>query len=402
MASSPGPPDRTELSYPINQQSPHCSSSREQKGEDINTSTKLVTAIVEDDPDPILSVFLDRSGNLSFTDPSYPVNKTSLGDNTILAKSSSPELPPPLAQQSTKNQDEDAALTSRVTRSHNIAPQVVQKPPIGKPNKKSVPTKNPPAVKKYANLDFPQIDAQLRSVILGHSAAPIDVDRFHDSKETVPLLKTQKRRSVAARAMNRAATKPLDEPLEDRSLEISISPVDPKPESKKRSTRNMEDNEAIHEERPTKRTRMESEKSSHPALPYQRKKYGRNGRTSSPRAESLEIPIVDFDEIPDPKPTGVVEGPKSRVSTMRGKRLGKKTETKLPAPKKREQERQDVKLDVKPAAPRVPVSSVKTKRDNQARESPAEIDHHVHQISSFPVSLTNKQFACRTGDNDRF
>lgn len=370
MASSPGPSNRTELSYPINQQSPHCSSFREQKGEDKNTSTKPVTAIVEDDADPMPSVFLDRNGNLSFTDPSYPVNKASLKDNTILANYSSPELLPPLAQQSTKNQDEDVAVTSRVTRSHNIAPQVVQKLPIGKPNKKSAPTKNLPAVKKYANRDFPQtrtLDAQLRSVILDHSAAPIDVDKFPDSKGTIPLLK---------------------------------------PESKKRSTRNMEDSEAIHvadQERPIKRTRIKSEKPLHPALPYQRKKYGRNGKTSSPRAESPEIPIVDFDEIPDPKPTGVVEGPKSRVSIMRSKRLGKKIEAKLPAPKKREQERQDIKMDIKPAAaPRVSVSLVKTKRDKQARESLAKIVHHVHQISSFLVSLTNKKLACRTRDNDRF
>ena len=263
MASSPGPPNRTELSYPVNQQPPHRSSSSEQKGENLNQSTKLVTAVVEDDTDLMLSVFLDRSGSLSFTDPSYPANKASLKNNTIL---------------STKNQDEDAAVTSRVTCSHNIAPQVIRKRPIGKPNKKFMPTKNPLAVKPYANLDFPQtrtLYTQLCSVIPGHSAAPIDVDKFPDSKETIPILKIQKRHSVSARAMNRAATKLFDEPLEDRPLEINTSPVDPKPESKKRYSRNMEDSEAIqadNRERETKRTRIESEKPSHPARPYQRKK----------------------------------------------------------------------------------------------------------------------------------
>ena len=76
---------------------------------------------------------------------------------------------------------------------------------------------------------------------------------------------------------------------------------------------------------------------------------------------------------------------------------------KLPVPRKREQECQDINTDVKPTVPRVPVSLVKTKRDKQAIESPEDVqDDHVHQISSFPISQTNKQLACRRGENDRF
>lgn len=380
MPSSPGPPDRTELNSPINRQSP-C----EEKVEDIISSTKLATAITEDedDPHPMHSVFLDRSGNLSFTDPSYPVShpvheasiEQSLGDNT--AASSTSGLPQRPAQQFAKNQNDGAAVASRVIHPDNTAPQAVQKRPVGRPRKTSTRTKKPPAVKRHANLEFPQttiLDTQ------GHSAAPIDVDKFPDLTETIPLLKTQKRRLAAAGTgtTDRAVTKPLHEPVqfEDGSLQINISPVGLKSKSEKRSSRNMEDNEAIHvadQERSTKRIRIEP---SHPALPYQRKKYGRNARTSSPRAEPPEIPAIDFDEIPAPKPTGVVERLKPRGSAMNAKRVGKKSEPKPAAPKTRKQE-------VQSTAPKIPVSLEKAKRDNQAKESLSKIDHYVHQLSSF-------------------
>jgi len=390
IPSSPGLSDPTESSPPINQQS-DSSLSREQKTGDITQSAELATAIVEDDSEnrPV-SVFLDHSGNLSFTHPLHPVNeapiKQSFGDNTLLAGSSTFEL-----HRTTKNRDDVAAVTSRVTRSNNIAPQIVQNPPTSKPKKESVPIKNQPAVKRHANLQIPQttiLDAQLHDVISGqgYSASPIDVDNFHESKETVPLLKTQKRRLAAAGTIIREVTKPLDEArrLEDSSLKINISPVVLKPESKKRSSRNMEESEVIHssdQERPTKRARIDPERPSHPVFPYQRKKYGRNGRISSPRAESPAVPTFDFDEIPEPEPNGAVKHPKPRASAMKGKRVGKKTRGGPAAPKKGHQ---DVKVDVKPTAPKVPVSLAKAKQYNQARESFSKIDHHVRQLSLSP------------------
>jgi hypothetical protein len=399
MLAMPSSPefDHTEPNSPINQQS----ESREQKAENTTPSAELVTEIVEDNTE-YQTVFLDHNGNLSLTDP-HPVNKAfiqPLGDNKLLAVSSTPELPRRPAQQSTKNQEVNTAITSRVTRSNNIAPQTVPKPQNGKPKKKSAPTKKSPAVKRRPNQKT-TLDAQLHSQILtqGHSDAPIDVDKLLESKGTIPPSKTQKR----AGTMDRAVKKPLEEPRrpEDRSLETNISPVDLKPENKKRAIRKIEDSEGIHvteQERPNKRTRMDLEKPSHPALSYQRKKYGRNGRTSSPRSESPAIPTVDFDEIPDPKHTGVVERPNSRASAMNGKRSGRKTEPKPAAPKKGKQEFQDVKPVVKPTAPKVPVSLAKAKRDNQARESFSDIDHHVRPlffISSFAsfqvISLSNRR-----------
>jgi hypothetical protein len=378
--------DRTEPNSSINQQS----ESRERKAENTTPSAELVTEIVEDNA-AHQTVFLDRNGNLSFTDP-HSVNKAFIqppGDNTLLAISSTSELPRRLAQRSTKNQEDSTAVTSRVTRSNNIAPQTVPKPPNDKPKKRSAPTKKSPAVIRRTN-QTTTLDAQLHSQILsqGHSAVPIDVDKLPESKETVPPSKTpKKRRSATAGTMDRV-TKLLDEPQrhEDRSLEMNISPVDLKPENKKRAIHNIEDSEGIHvaeQERPNKRTRMDLEKPSHPALSYQRKKYGRNGRTSSPRGES-PIPTVDFDEIPDPNHTGVVERPNSRASAMNGKRSGKKTEPKPAAPKKRKEEPQDVKLVVKPTAPKVPVSLAKAEGDKQARESLfSEIDHHVRHFLFF-------------------
>jgi hypothetical protein len=368
--------DHTAPNSPINQQS----ESREREAENTTPSAELVTEIIEDNA-AHQTVFLDHNGNLSFTDP-HPVNKAfiqPLGDNTLLAISSTSELPRRLAQRSTKKQEDSTAITSRVTRSNNIAPQTV---PNGKPKKKSAPTKKSPAVKRRTN-QTATLDAQLRSQIIsqGHSAVPIDVDKLPESKETIPPSKIQKRRSATAGTVDRV-TKLIDESRrhEDRSLETNISPVDLKPENKKRAIRNIEDSEGIHveQEGPNKRTRMDLEKPSHPALSYQRKKYGRNGRTSSPRGES-PIPTVDYDEIPDPNHTGDVERPNFRVN---GKRSGKKTEPKPAAPKKRKEEFQDIKLVVKSTTPpKVPVSLAKAKTDKQARESPfSEIDHHVRHF----------------------
>lgn len=377
MPSSPGP-DHAQSNSPINQQSESC----EQRTENTAPSVELVTAIVEEDS-AHQTVFLDHNGNLSFTDPLHPVDKVqSHEDSTLLAVSSTSELPRRPTQGSTKNQHNNSAVTSRVTRSNNITEQTIQKLPNNKPKKKSAPTRKPLVGKRHSNLGFPQtmtFDGQLRGEILiqGHSAAPIDVDKL---EENIPPSKTQKRRSMAAATTDRAVMNPLDEQPqpEDLSLEINLSPADFKPESKKRAIRNIEDNEAIHvdQERPAKRNRIDTDKPSHPALPYQRKKYGRSGRTSSPRAEPPAIPTVDFDEIHDPKPTGV-EGPNSRASAMNGKRSGKKTQPKpAAAPKKRKQEPQDIKLDVKPIAPEVPVSLAKAERDKQTVESLLETDHH--------------------------
>ena len=359
--------DHTEPKSPINQQS----ESHERKAENTTPSAELVTEIVEDNA-AHSTIFLDH----------------------IISVSSTSELPRRLAQRPTKNQEDGTPITSRATRFNNIAPQTVPKPPNDKPKKKSALTKKLPVVKRRPN-QTTTLDAQLHSQIQsqGHSAVPIDVDKLPESKEIIPPSKSQKCRSVVAETMDRV-TELLDEPRrhEDRSLETNISPVDLKPENKKRAIRNFEDSEAVHvaeRERPNKRTRMDIEKPSHPALTYQRKEYGRNGRTSSPRGES-PIPTVDFDDIPDPDHTGVVERPNSRASAMNGKRSGKKTEPKPAAPKKRKQEPQDVKLVVKPTAPKVPVSLVMAKRDNQARGSLSETDHHVRPLSSSPVSLVNK------------
>ena len=369
MPSSPES-DQPEPNSPINQQS----ESREQKVENTTPSAELVTEVVEDNA-AHQTVFLGHNGNLSFTVP-HPVNKAfiqSLGDSTLSAVSSTSELPRRLAQRSTKKQEDSMAITSRVTRSNNIASQTVPKPQNGKLKKKSAPTEKLPAVKRRPN-QITTSDAQLHSQILsqGHSAVPINVDKLPESKEILPPSKTQKRRSASdlrptAGTMDRV-TKVLDEPRrhEDRSLKTNISPVDLKPENKKRAIRNIEDSEEIHvaeQERPNKRTRMDLEKPSHPALSYQRKKHGRNGRTSSPRGES-RVPTVEFDEIPDPNHTGVVERPNSRVSAMNGKRSGKKIEAKP--------------------------TSTKAKRDNQARESPSEIDYHVRPLSPSPVLLVIK------------
>lgn len=383
--------DLTEPKSPINQ----FSESRERKAENTTPSAELVTEIVEDNA-AHQTVFLDHNGNLSFTDP-LPVNEAfiqSLEDNTLLSISSTSELPRRLAQRSTKNQDNSTAITSRVTRSNNIAPQTVPKPPNGKPKKKIALTKKSPAVKPRSNKTT-TLDAQLHNQVQsqGHSAVPINVDKLPESKETIPPSKTQKCRSATAGTMDKV-TELLDEPRrhEDRSLETNISPVDLKPKNKKRAISNIEDSEVIQvaeQERPNKRTRMDLEKPSYPALSYQRKKYGRNGRISSPGGES-PIPTVDFDEIPDPNHTEVIERPNSRASAMNGKRFGKKTEPKPAAPKKRKQEPQEVKLVVKPTAPKVPVSLAMAERDNQARESLSETDHHVRPLSSSPVSLVNK------------
>lgn len=392
MPSSPGS-DHTESNSPIKNQQ---SESHEQKAENATPSAELVTTIVEDNA-AHETVFLDRNGNLSFADPSSPVDKVfiqhSLEGNTLLAVSSTSELPRRPRKRSTKNQNNSMAVTPRVTRSNNITPQTIQKP--SNPKKRSAPMKKPPVVKRHA-MKFPQtttLDDQLCSGIpnQGHLVVPIDVDKFPDSKEAIPPSKAQKCPPAAAETVDRAAMMPLDEShgRGDPPLEINISPVDVKPESKKRAVYNIEDNEVIHivdQERPTKRTRIDPEK---PSLPYQRKKYGRIGRTSSPRAE-FPIPAVDFDEIPDPKHIGVVERPNSRPSAMNSKHSGKKTEPKPAAPKKRKEEHQDVKLGVKPTAQKVPVSLAKAKRDSQAKESLSKIDHHVHPLSSPPVSLTNK------------
>lgn len=340
--------DHTEPNSPINQKS----GCREQKAENATPSAELATEIVED--------------NAAHQ-----------------------------AQQSTENQKDNTAITSSVTRSNIIAPQTVPKPLNGKPKKKSAPTKKLPAVKRRPN-QTTTLDVQLHNQILiqGHSAVPIDIDKLPESKgTTIPPSKTQKRRSATAGTMARAVKKPLDEPLryEDRSPETNIFP-NPKPENKKRNIRNIEESEGIHDaeqEHPNKRTRMDLEKPLHPALSYQRKKNCRNGRTPSPRGESPAIPIVDFNEIPDPKHTGVVERPVSRALAMNGKRSGKKTESKPVTPKKRKQEPQDLKLVIKPV-PKVPVSLTKAKSDNQVREPLSEIDHHVRPLSSSPVSLVNK------------
>ena len=279
------------------------------------------------------------------------------------------------------------------TPSNNIAPQAVPKPPNVKAKKKSAPNKKSPAVKRRSN-QTTTLDIELHSQILsqGHSTVPIDVDKLPESKETIPPSKTQKRRSATAGTMDRV-TKLLDEPRrhEDHSLETNITPVDLKPENKKRAIRNIEDSEGTlvaEQERPNKRTRTNIEKPSYPALSYQRKKYGRNGRTSSPRSES-PIPTIDFDEIPDPNLTGVIERPNSRASAMNEKLSEKKTEPKPAAPKKRKrkQEAQDVKLVGKPTASKVPVS---LKGDNQARESLSGTDHKVRLLSSSLISLVNK------------
>ena len=378
--------NHTGPNSPIHQQSGSC----EQKAENTTSLAERVTEIVEDNATH-QTVFLDYNGNLSFTDP-HPVNKASiqsLGDSTLLAVSSTSELPRRPAQRSTKNKEDNTAITSRVTRSDIIAPQTVPKPLNGKPRKKSVSTKKSPAVKRRPT-QTTTLDAQLHSQILsqGHSAVPIDVDKMPELKETIPPSKTQKRSSATAGTMDRAVTKLRRH--EDRSLETNISPVDLKPEDKKRTIRDIEESEGIHaaeQERPNKRTRMDLEKPLHPALSYQRKKYGRNGRTSSPRGESPAIPTVDFDEIPDPKHTGIVERPITRASAMNGKRSGKKTESKPAAPKKKKQE-PDVKLVIKPTAPKVSVSLAKAKRGNQARESLSEIDY-VRPLSLSPVSLVN-------------
>lgn len=326
MPSSPGLPDCTESSSPVNQQSDS------QKVMGITQSAELITTIVDDDDE----------------------------NQTLLAVSDLPQLP---AQRATKV--DVAAVTPRVTRSNNITSRTVQKPPASKPNKKSVPRTNLPGVKRDANLKTPQIT----TLAPDHSVISVDVDKFPDSKEAMPPSK--KRRSAAAGGtIVREVMKSLDEPqqLEDSPLEITMSPV-------------REAIQVPHQERPTKRARIDPAK---PALPYQRKKYGRNVRTSSPRAQSPAIPAVDFDEIPEPKSTGAVERPKSRVSAMKSKRVGKKTEGKPATPPKRKQEHQDVKVVVKPtapAAPKVPVSLTNAKRDHQAREP---LDCHVGQIFLFP------------------
>lgn len=395
LPSSPGP-DHTESNSPVNQQSEPC----EQKVENTTPLAELVPATVEDNATH-QTVFLDCNRNLSFTGPSRLVDEAfiqqPLEDNTLLVASSTSELPRRPAERHAKNRDDNMAVDFRITRSNNITPQTVQKPPNAKPTKKSMRQKKPPVVKRHPNLEFPQTttsDGQLDTEIpsQGHSAVPIDVDKLPDLKETIPPSKTSKRRTAAAATMDTAVTKPLDEPRrhENRSFEINMSPVGLKPESKKRTIPDVEDNEAIHvadQERSTKRTRIDPEKPSYPALPYQRKKYGRTGRTSSPRVEFPAISTIDFDEIPDSKPPGVVERPNSRASAMNGKRLGKKTEPKPTAPKKR---KQDVKLDAKPIVPKVPVLSSLAKRDNQAKESLSEIDHHVRPLSPSLVSLTNK------------
>ena len=356
MPSSPGLPDRTESRSPINEKS-DCSSSREQKVED-TPSAELVAAIAEDDAAHQTLSVLDRSANLSFTDLSHLMDEASeqsLGDSTVLAVSSTSKLPQRPAQPSKKNKD-NTAVTSRVTRSNKIAPQIVQKPPVGRHKKKSVPTKNLAAIERQADLQIlhiPTLGSQFQSVILGQGYSAGPIDKIPYSEETIPLLKAPKCRSGAAGTMNKDDMKPLDEPeprqLDDSSVEINIPPVDLRPESKKRSTRNVEESRAIHvtdQERPIKRARTDPEKPSHPTLPYQRK-YGRNGRTSSPRAESPAI---------EPNPARVVERPKSRASAMKGKRVGKKTEATPAAPKKGEHECQDVRMDVKSSAPKVPVS----------------------------------------------
>ena len=359
--------DHPEPDSSINQRS----ESRERKAESTDPPAELVTEIAAHH-----TVFLDHNGNLSFTGPHLAI-----GDNPLLAVSSTSEPPRrlPVVQRTTKNQEHSTAITSRVTRSNNIAPQTVPKPPNGKPKKKSTLTKKSPTVKRRPN-QTTTLDAQLHSQIQsqGHSAVPIDVDKLPESKEIIPPSKTQKCRSATARTR---VTKLLDEPRrhEDGSLEVNIS----KPENKKRAIDNIEDNEenyVAEQERLNKRTRIDLAKPSHPALSYQRKKYGRNGRTPSPRGES-PIPTINFDEIPDPNHTEVIERPNSRASAMNGKRSGKKTEPKPAAPKKMKQEPQDVKLVVKSTAPKVLVSSAMAKRDNQARESLLETDH-VRPFSS--------------------
>ena len=275
----------------------------------------------------------------------------------------------------------------KVKRSNNIALQTIQKTSNGKPKKKSALTENSPAVTWRTN-ETTTLNTELHSQILsqGDSAVPIDVDRIPESKEAIPPSKAQKSRPATAGTMDRV-TKLLDEPRrhEDRSLEANISPVDLKPDNKKRAIHNIEVSEGTHvaeQERPNKRTRMVIEKPSHPALSYRRKKYGRNGRTSSPRGESpIPTITIDFDEIPDPNHTGVVERPNSRASVMNGKRPGKKTEPKPVAPKRRKQEPQDIKLVSKPKA----VSLATAKGDNQSKESLPETDHNVRPLSSSPV-----------------
>lgn len=282
-----------------------------------------------------------------------------------------------------------------VTRSKNNGTQTIQNSPVGKPKKRSGFTKKSPAVERHPN-DTTTLDADLHSQILsqleGHSAVPIDVDKLPESKDAIPLSKTQVRRSAISGTMQRDM-KLLDEPRqhEHHLTETNISPVDLKPENKKRVfPPNIEDSTGTHvaeQERPNKRTRMDIEKPSHPALSYQRKKYGRNGRTSSPRGES-PVPTIDFDEMPDPNHTGVIERPNPRASAMNGKHSGKKTEPKLAAPQKREQEPQNIKLVGKPT-PKVPVSLTTAEGDKQARESLSETDHNVRPISSSPVFLVN-------------
>lgn len=149
-----------------------------------------------------------------------------------------------------------------VTRSNNIAPQIVPKPPNGKPKKKSGLTKKSPPVKRRPN-QTTTLEAGSHSQILsqGHPAVPIDVDKLPELKKTIPPSKTQKRRSATAGTMDRVTKLP-DEPRrhEDRSLETSISPVDLKLENKKRDICDIEESEGIHvaeKERPNKRTRMD-------------------------------------------------------------------------------------------------------------------------------------------------
>lgn len=177
--------------------------------------------------------------------------------------------------------------------------EIVQTPPTGDP-KKSTPSKNSPVIQTPQTT----LDSRLHDIILaqGYSTAPIDFDR---SNENVPPTKTRKRRLAATRIMT---TNPLDEP--------------------QRSSCNIEDSEVIHvsdQEHPTKRSRIDPEKTSYPAIPYPKKKY----RTSYSLAKSPAAAPINFDEIPKSKPTRTVEPPKRRLLPMRAaKCVGKKKEDK--------------------------------------------------------------------------
>ena len=281
-----------------------------------------------------------------------------------------------------------------VTRSKNIGTHTIQKSLNGNPKKTIGHTKKSPAVKRLPN-DTTTLDAELHSQILsqGNSAVPIDVDKLPELKEAIPPSETQIRRSAISGTMERV-TKALDEPRrnENRSMETNISLVDLTPENKKRAIPNIEDSEGIHvaeQERPNKRTCMDIAKPSHPALSYQRKKYGRNGRTSSPRGES-PIPTFDFDEMSDPNHTGVIERPNPRASDTNCKYSGKKTEPKLAAPQKREQEPQDIKLVGKPTAPMASVSLTMAEGDNQARV-PTK-DRHNRPSVSFALPIESQRY----------